>query len=114
MMLVNQFYDIKTGDNFVPFNYPEVEKELTLIRKGISHIHSTVKGEVIISYFKDYCLKCEWIKDYPKLTELITSRHFKTTHIQSLFDACRSNKIFLETFEGYIKTTSSLQSNDDQ
>jgi hypothetical protein len=103
MTSINQFYPIKEGDTFIPVNYPEVEKELTLIIQGTSHIHSIVKGEIIVSYFKDHCLKTEWIKDYPELTEMIISRHFKTTHLQSLFDSCRSNKTFLANFESHIK-----------
>lgn len=103
MTHLNQFYRVKESDTFIPFNYPEVEKELILIIQGISHMHSMVKGEIIVSYFKDHCLKSEWIKDYPELTELVTSRSFKSTHLQSLFDACRSNKSFLENFESHIK-----------
>jgi hypothetical protein len=103
MTLVNQFYDVKEGDNFVPSSYTEVEKELMLIRRGIDHTHSMFKGEIVVSYFKDHCLKSAWIKDYPELTELITSRLFKSTHLELLFESCRNKSVFRLSLEDHIR-----------
>jgi hypothetical protein len=103
MTTLNQIYHVTEGDDFLPTHYPEVEKELTAIMQDTRQIHSVVKGEMIVSYFKDHCLKTEWTKDYPELTARITSRHFKTTHLQSLFDSCRDNKTFLAAFESHIR-----------
>jgi hypothetical protein len=103
MTPVNQFYHIKENDDFVPLNYPQVEKELIVLRDGIAYIQSKFKGEMVVSFFKDHCLRNEWVKDYPELTELIISRQFTTTHLQELFNACRTNKTFLVNFEQHIK-----------
>jgi hypothetical protein len=103
MTPVNQFYLIGENDVFVPLDYPEIEKELSVIKNGVAHMHSKFKGEMIVSYFKDHCLKNEWVKDYPELTELIISRQFITTHLQALFSACRNNKAFLVKFEQHIQ-----------
>jgi hypothetical protein len=112
MIPINQFYLINEGDNFIPLNYPEIENELAMIIQDTSHLHSVVKGEIIVSFFKDHSLKREWIHDYPELTEMITSRHFKSTHLQSLFDSCRSNKAFLAGFEGHIQKNVSAANHD--
>jgi hypothetical protein len=100
---VNQFYPIKEGDHFISLNYPAVDEELSAIKRGIDHLHSIVKGEIIVSYFKDHCLKREWIENYPELIKLITSSHFKATHLESIFESCRDNNMFLLDLEDHIR-----------
>jgi hypothetical protein len=95
-------YNVKDGDRFYCQDYPFVVSELEVIVKGLSHIKASCKGEAIISYFKDRCLSIAWAKEHKKLTQILTSRLFKTDHIEFLFESCRNNKGFRKGFEDYI------------
>jgi hypothetical protein len=91
-------------EKFNPENYPMAVHELSALSQGISEISIYYKVEIIVSYIKDHCLKNDWIDANPALTRLITSGFFKTSHLESLFESCRSNKVFLKDFEDYIST----------
>jgi hypothetical protein len=106
---MNSLYNIKCSDTFNRYEYPLVEEELTLIRRGTGHLHAMSKGEIIISYYKDHCLKVQWLKDHPELIRMITSRHFAATNLESLFDSSRGNKGFLDNFQDHIKISFSEQ-----
>jgi hypothetical protein len=100
---MNQLYHIKEEDNFNSLDFPEVAKELTWIRKGLVHLHSSSKAEIIISYYSDRCLKTEWVKKDPEIAKLITSHGFKVMHLEALFEACRKNNIFATTLKDHIR-----------
>lgn len=98
----HDFYD-KGENNFDPYDYPQVEEELTLIRRETGHLPSANKAQIIISYYKDHSLKGEWVKDSPELVRMITSRHFRPRHLEALFDSSRSNSAFLGGLERHIE-----------
>lgn len=106
---MNNLYDIKSGDLFNSADYRLVDEELTLIKRGTDHLQHLLKGELIISYYEDHCLKVEWLKDHPELVQAISSRRFPATNVESLFDCCRNNKPFLDSFENHIKVAFSPQ-----
>lgn len=89
-------------DIFNPDKTPEMVKELTALNEGIAHTPVYFKAEIIISYLKNHSLKNDWINANPKLAELMISNSFVTVHIESLFEFCRSNHLFLHGFESYI------------
>ncbi|NII26547.1 hypothetical protein HB364_15775 [Pseudoflavitalea sp. X16] len=93
---------IKDYEKFSPANYPKAFHELSVLNQGIAHIAIYFKVEIIISYLKDHSLKTDWVEGNPALTQMITSGFFKTEHLESLFESCRNNKVFLYDFEGYI------------
>ena len=96
-------YNIKEKDSFHPDDYPKVLSELADINRGIAGLPELHKGDIIISFLKDHSLKNIWLNANPALTELFSTRHFVTTHLESLFESCRINNRFTEEFEEYIR-----------
>jgi hypothetical protein len=93
---------IKDYEKFSPANYPNAIHELSVLNQGISDIAIYYNVEIIISFLKNHCLKTTWIDANPALTRMITSGFFKTSHLESLFESCRNNKVFLKDFEDHI------------
>jgi hypothetical protein len=93
---------INAYERFTPANHPIAIYELSALNQGISHTAIYFKVEIILSYLKDHCLKTDWIEANPALTRMVTSGFFKTSHLESLFESCRTNKVFLDDLENYI------------
>jgi hypothetical protein len=93
---------IKDYQTFSPANYPKAFHELFVLNQGISQIAIYFKVEIIVSYLKDHSLKTDWVEANPALSRMITSGFFKTSHLESLFESCRNNKIFLNDFEEHV------------
>lgn len=93
---------IKDSEKFNPENHPHAIHELSALSQGISHISIYFKVEIVVSFLKDHCLRTDWIHANLPLTRMMTSGFFKTSNLESLFESCRSNKVFLTEFEHYI------------
>jgi len=93
---------INDNEKFSPANYPNVINELSTLSQGISQISNHFKVEIIVSYLKNHYLKTDWVDANPALSRMIKSGYFKTSYLESLFEDCRSNKVFLQGFEDYI------------
>jgi hypothetical protein len=96
-------YDIQLSEAFLPENYPEMVSELAVMNKQIQSYPIYYKENIVISYFKDHSLNKDWIEANVKLAKMVTSNTMKSSHMESLFEACRKNKSFLIDFESYIK-----------
>jgi len=96
-------YNIRNTDQFRPDDYPKVLDELMNINNGIAGLPGSDKGDIIISYLKDHSIKGEFLNSHPGLAGLMTSRHFETTHLESLFDSCSVNSEFTEELEKFIR-----------
>lgn len=93
---------IKNNEKFNPANFPVAMSELSALRSGISDISIYFKVEIIVSYLKNHTLSIAWVDANPALARMVTSGFFKTSHLESIFESCRDNKIFLNSFEEYI------------
>jgi hypothetical protein len=93
---------IKDNEKFDPKNYPGAFQELSVLIQGIAHIAIYFKVEIIITYLKDHSLKTDWVEANPALSRMITSGFFKTLNLESLFESCRNNKVFLKDLEEHI------------
>lgn len=93
---------IKGDEKFDPANYPKAFYELSVLHQGIAHIAIYFKVEIIISYLKSHSLKTDWVEANPALSRMITSGFFKTSNLESLFESCRTNNVFLKDFEDHI------------
>jgi hypothetical protein len=102
-MVAYRKYNIQDTDRFVADYYPEMVNELAVMRSYMSPIFCNNKGEIVVSYLKDHCLRNSWIKGNPELIKLITSGFLLVSHTESLFESCRRNKPFSDDFEDYIK-----------
>jgi hypothetical protein len=101
---MNNKHNILSTDGFKKDLYPQVVREINDICAGIARVPGEYKSEVLISFLKDHCIKIEWLVDNAKFIKVITSRSLKSSHTESLFESCRSNKIFLKGFEAYIES----------
>ncbi len=90
-------------DIFNAEKMPEMAKELSVIKTGIIKMPPYFKPEIIISYFKNHCIKNDWIKANPELVKLLLSGCFVTRHIEAQFEFCRMKPTYRENFETYIK-----------
>lgn len=71
--------------------------------QDILHIAIYFKVEIIISYLKDHSLNADWIEANPAFARTITCGFFKTSHLESLLESCRNNKVFLKDVEDHIR-----------
>lgn len=99
---MRNIYNIDSNDHFSVGAYPQVVTEVTALRDAVGNIRAYHKDEMIISYYKDHCIKTELLGTDSGVAKLITSGVLNTSHIESLFNACRTNSIFLREFEQYI------------
>lgn len=77
--------------------------ELENLKTCLSHLPNLYKNDIIISYLKDHSLENIRISDNPKVAEMLTSGSFTMSHLEWLFESCRTHKLFTEDFEYYIK-----------
>ena len=96
-------YNIRNTDQFHPDDFPKVVNELSDINNGTAGLPAAHKGEMLISFLKDRSIKSDLLNENPALAGLITSRHFETTHLESLFDSCHVNNEFARELETYIR-----------
>jgi hypothetical protein len=90
-------------DVFAADKYPEMAKELKMLKDAAGQIPVYFKGEIIISYLKKRSIKSEWIKANPELVTFMCDYSSKTTHIESLFDFYRLKQVTLNSYEKYIR-----------
>jgi len=97
-MLINNSEDV-----FSASNYPEIAKELDVLKKDAAHTPIYFKVEIVISYLKNHSLNNKWIRANPKLVALMTSNSSRTAHIESLFEFYRFRQLSLKSYETYIR-----------
>ena len=99
---MNDNYTKNRSIGFNSIDYPQMVDELSKLSKGIRFMPGYGKVEATISFLKDHSIKSEWVKSNPTLVDLIRSNSFQLLHIESLFDLCRDNPLFLRDYEKYI------------
>ena len=97
-MLVNNSEDV-----FSASRYPEMAKELSVLKEDAAHTPIYFKVEIIISYLKNHSIKNKWIRVNPTLAALMISNSSKTAHIESLFEFYRFRQLPLKNYETYIR-----------
>jgi hypothetical protein len=102
-MLFN-VYDITSSLEFNSTDYPKVTNELIVLKEDIAQFQGDYKKDMLVSYLKDHCMMSHWIEANPKFAKLITAGFFDTPQIESLFEACRKNSVFLAAFEDFVKS----------
>lgn len=90
-------------DVFNADKYPEMAKELKILKEAATRMPVYFKGEIVISYLKSHSIKSEWIRANPELAMFIRNYSSKTTHIESLFEFYRLRQATLNSYEKYIR-----------
>ena len=88
--------------SFSANDYPEVLKEIRILKAFLLNVPSLHRVEIIISFLKNHSLKTAWILENPKLTQLVVSGSCKTTTLEGLFEKFKNNKASLRHLEEYI------------
>ena len=96
-------YNIKDTDQFQPDDYPKVLNELTDINKDTAGLPGLHKEDILLSFLKDQSVNSDFLNANPAFGGLVTSRHFNTIHLESLFDSCRLNQTFTRELEKFIR-----------
>ena len=102
-MFLYKKFSIDNADHFNPDHYAFIADDLAIMIGQIKNIPHDFMAEIIVSFMKDHCLRCEWITANPQLAHLVTSRAVRSDKIESLFDDCRSNSVFSRQLETYVK-----------
>ena len=97
-MLVNNSEDV-----FSASKYPEMAKELNVLKEDAAHTPIYFKTEIIISYLKNHSIQNKWIEANPRLVAFLLSNSSKTSHIESLFEFYRFRQLSLKNYETYIR-----------
>lgn len=95
-------YVIKDADSFDEHLYPGITVEIDALRENLREIKGSPKTLIVISLLKDHSIKTEWLEDNKQLVARINSGSLHTTHLESLFSACKHNAKFLSGLEAYI------------
>jgi len=97
-MMVYNSEDVFSADK-----YPEMAKELKMLKEAARQMPVYFKAEIVISYLKTHAIKSEWLRANPELSAFIRNYSFKTTHIESLFEFYRLSQVTLNNYEKYIR-----------
>jgi len=73
------------------------------------HIPHDFVAEIIVSFLKNHCLRCEWIAANPVLAQLVSSKSVRSDKIESLFESCQTNSVFSQELETYLKGKLTLE-----
>lgn len=102
-MQQHHIYNIIDTDQFNANNYSNITDEIAFIVKQTAGMLPAHKEDIIISYLKDHAILTTWIIANPLLAKLMTSNVLPTSNIEALFDASRTNLIFRDQFEAFLK-----------
>ena len=97
-------YTVKDADTFDIHRYPDVKSEIEVISKHLGKVQADHKTEIVISFLKDHCITTAWLQGNEGVVKMMTSGFFNTRQTETLFNACRHNRGFLEGFEQYISS----------
>ncbi|HTF17752.1 MAG TPA: hypothetical protein VK658_06755 [Chryseolinea sp.] len=101
---MNKLNIINKSDRFTTIGHPDVFKEIKLMSQHVTDVAGSFKRDILISFLKDHSIKIDWLAGNEALVDMITSGSLKIYHTERLFEAERSNKVFLADLEGYIET----------
>jgi hypothetical protein len=98
-------YTVTENEDFAIHRFPCVNRELTSFSNATVFATSPIKAEIVIYYLDLHAIKNEWIRLYPELITLLTSRYARLTHSENLFSACRGYTKFSIQLQRYILHT---------
>lgn len=102
-MFLSKAYVVTATDKFNAHDYPEVINELIGIKEKLTGSSQESVG-MIISFFKDHSIMRSLANEHPHVFGLVSRGSLSGQHIEMLFVSCRTNKVFLDDFETFIKT----------
>src|SRR5688572_27871760 len=95
-------YIIEDSDSFNEDRYPRVADEINDLQQSLLEFKSLHKAPIVISLLKDHSIDSRWLNDDRQLAGRLTSGTLQTSHLESLFNACKGRAKFLHELEAYI------------
>lgn len=96
-------FSIGNADQFNPGDYAFIADDLAIMIEQVKDIPHDFIAEIIVSFLKNHCLRCEWIAANPELAQLVASKSVRSDQIESLFESCQGNSVFSRELETYLK-----------
>jgi len=92
---------VRATDVFIPANFPEIDKEIGMIKAQVKGPGNADQCAVMISYFKDHSIRADLVRSQAAFVKIILSM---TTcrYIEGLFNASKGNERFRNGFENYL------------
>jgi hypothetical protein len=95
-------YLIKDTDQFVPYEYPQIEEDLEALVVSMAKMPSAQNAEMLLSFVKDHSMRSEWVSANPQLAELICTKSLPTKNLEELFASSSKNLPFRKQLETYV------------
>lgn len=93
---------IKEHDQFVPYDFPQIEADLDVLVTSMAKLPSLENKEMLLSFVKDHSMRTEWVNANPVLAEMISTNTLPVKNLEALFASCRRNPPFRTQLEEYI------------
>jgi|GEM_PF-2164794 len=92
---------LQATDVFIPANFPEIDKEISMIKTQVKEPRNADQCAVMISFFKDHSIRVDLSRSQSPLVKILLSM---TTcrYIEGLFTASKENERFRSGFEKYL------------
>jgi hypothetical protein len=95
------YFTINATDVFLPGDFPEIEKEIGMIKAQVKELRNTEQCAVMISYFKDHKIQMNLAQSQVILVDILLSMN-SCRYIEGLFQASKDNEPFRTRFENYL------------
>jgi hypothetical protein len=107
MNAFTQYSNINTNGKFFPTNFPEIDKEISMIKTQTTGLRNPDQCAMMISYFKDHKIRTDLTRSQSTLVSILLSMN-ACRHIEGLFEAGKHNEQFNTGFENYLLKELSL------
>ena len=95
-------YLIKDTDQFVPFEFPQIEEDLDTLIGSMATLPSTQNTEMLLSFVKGHHMQSEWVNANPQLAEMISTKSLPVHNLEALFASSSKNLPFHKQLEAYV------------
>lgn len=96
-------YLIRDSDQFVPFDFPQIEEDLNTLVGTMATLPSAQNTEMLLSFVKHQHLPSEWASVNPQLANMISSKTLPLKNLEDLFASSHKNPLFSKQLEAYVK-----------
>jgi hypothetical protein len=95
-------YLIKDNDQFVPYEYPQIEEDLDSLVASMAKMPSSQNTEMLLSFVKDHQMRSDWVNANQELAEMICTKSLPIKNLEALFASSSKNLSFRRQLEAYI------------
>lgn len=94
---------IKPTKNFYSTDYPDLDKDLEIIKNAAHLTNGKFVSEILISFCRDHSIKAEFINTNPDFTKKVVNKELPVGLIEQLFRQNNDNKNFICYLEAFIE-----------